>query len=133
MWRNVKHNRFMIISGLETLVLGAYLIYVQNVFIPKRPHHPMGMDHLVIHAQDPWIAILLISIGTLAVITGLWNTNRFKAKRLSLVTMVAIWATYFVAFIYHDLSRPGPIGLGTLLIAFILIRLFAEALWGDKT
>lgn len=132
MWRNLKRNHFMIISGLETLVLGAYLIYTQNIFMPHKPH-PHEMDHIMQHAQDPWVAIVLVCIGMLAIMAGLWNVSRFSARRISLVAMVATWSMYFVAFIYHDLSHPGPIGLGTLLIAFILIRLLAEALWGGRT
>lgn len=133
MWHNIKQNHFMIISGLETLVLGAYLIYVQHVFILPRPYNIGEVSHIVAHAQDPWIDILLVCIGTIAIATGMWNINHYKAKRVSLVAMITIWTTYLVAFIYHDLSGLGSIGLGTLLIAFVLIRLFGEALWGDKT
>ncbi|MCH5463189.1 hypothetical protein HC026_11165 [Lactobacillus sp. LC28-10] len=130
MWRNFKLNHFIVISGLETLTLGAYLIYVQHVF---NPYRPAELAHIIQHAQDPGMAIILVCVGMLAIITGCWDINRFKAKRLSIVSMAAIWSTYFVAFFYHDCQRPGPIGFGTFLIAFILIRLLAEALWGERT
>ncbi|GAX07044.1 hypothetical protein IWT25_02392 [Secundilactobacillus pentosiphilus] len=132
MWRNFKRNHFLVISGLETLMLGAYIIYVQHIFNPSHYYRKAEMAHIVMHAQDPGMAIMLVCVGMLAIITGCWDINRFKAKRISLVMMSSIWSIYFVAFFYHDLSRPGPIGFGTFLVGFILIRLFAEALWGDK-
>ncbi|GAX07247.1 hypothetical protein IWT25_02601 [Secundilactobacillus pentosiphilus] len=131
MWHNIKKNHFIIISGLETLVLGAYLIYVQHVFTPPRPLPTVEMVRIVEHAQDPWIALTLVVVGVLSIITGAWDMNHFYAKRVSLVAMVAVWVTYLVAFTVHDLSNSHVIGIGTILIAFILIRLFAEALWGD--
>lgn len=133
MWHNIKKNHFIIISGLETLVLGAYLIYVQHVFTPvKVPLPTPEVERIMEHAQDPWITISMVAVGVLAVITGLWDMNKFKAKRVSLVAMSAIWVSYFVAFIYHDLCYGRAVSLGTILVAFILIRLLADAKWGDQ-
>ncbi|GAX04055.1 hypothetical protein IWT140_01692 [Secundilactobacillus pentosiphilus] len=132
MWHNIKKNHFLVISGFETLILGAYLTYVQHIFIPPDNLPMPEMARIVAHAQDPWITITMVAVGVLTIITGLWDMNRFKAKRVSIASMVAIWLAYFVAFIYHDLINGSAISLGTILIAFLLIRLFSEALWGDE-
>lgn len=124
MWRYIKQNHFVVISGLETILLGSYLIYVSNLI--RRP----PIFH---HAQDPYLAILLVIIGTFATVIGIFNLNWFHAQRIALVTMLMVWTAYFTVFLVNDINSPGPIGIGTLLIGFVLIRVFAELLWGDKT
>lgn len=130
MWKNVKRNHFMLVTGLETLLLGAYLIYVANVFKEPAPDH---FRHVIQHAQDPYIAILLVVVGTLAITVAVLDVHQFKAKRVALVTMVMVWASYFILFMWHDCHTPGPLKFGTILIGFVLVRLFVELGWGDKT
>lgn len=120
----------MIISGLETLVLGLYLIYVQNLFGDHRP----DMIHRIFHhAQDPWMAGMLIVIGTYAITVALLDVNQFMAKRVALTLMSSVWVAYLVIFTWRDLNGHGPVGIGTILIGFVLVRLLLEAVWGDKT
>lgn len=133
MWRNFKLNHDMVISGFETLFLGAYLIYVQNVFVLNHPDpHVRHLARILSHAQDPLLAILLICVGTLTILVGLWNVRRFWAKRVAISSMVAIWSSYFVAFLWRDINRPGPLGFSTILIGVVIIRLLIEARWGDS-
>lgn len=130
MWKNVKRNHFTLVTGLETLLLGAYLIYVNNVFKEPPTDH---LRHIVQHAQDPYLSIMLVAVGTLALVVAVLDTNKYRAKRIALVLMVLVWSAYFVLFMWHDLHTPGPLKFGTLLIGFVLVRLFAELAWGDKT
>ncbi|WP_334427253.1 MULTISPECIES: hypothetical protein [unclassified Levilactobacillus] len=130
MWKNVRHNHFMLVTGLETLLLGAYLIYVANVFKEPISDH---FHHIIQHAQDPYVSILLIIVGTLAVIVAVLDVHQFRARRVALVAMVMVWSVYFILFMWHDFHTPGPMKFGTILIGFVLVRLFAELAWGDKT
>lgn len=131
MWRNFKQNHQLVISGLETLFLGAYLIYVQNLFtVPPTRMHEFGQ--IAVHAQDPLLSVLLICVGICAVMVGIWNVRQFYAKRFALVSMIAVWVAYFVVFFWHDVNRPGPLGFATILIGFVIIRLFIESRWGDS-
>jgi len=128
MWKNIKRNHFMLVTGLETLFLGAFLIYVANVFKETDRFH-----HIIQHAQDPYVSILLIVVGTLAIIVAVLDVRQFRARRMALVAMVMVWSVYFILFMWHDFHTPGPMKFGTILIGFVLVRLFAELAWGDKT
>lgn len=131
MWKNFKLNHQLIISGFETLFLGAYLIYVQNLFtVPPRRMHRFGQ--IAMHAQDPMLAVILIVVGSFAVVVGLWNVREFFVNRVTLVAMIGVWSAYFVVFFWHDLNRPGPLGFATILIGFVIVRLFVESRWGDS-
>lgn len=128
MWENIKRNHFMLVTGLETLFLGAFLIYVANVF-----KEPDRFHHIIQHAQDPYVSILLIVVGTLAIMVAVLDVRQFRARRMALVAMVMVWSVYFILFMWHDFHTPGPMKFGTILIGFVLVRLFAELAWGDKT
>lgn len=130
MWGNVRRNYFMMITGVQTLALGAYLIYTANVFKEPPTDH---LRHIIQHAQDPYLGILLVSVGTLAVAVAILDTNKYRAKRFALVAMVMVWTAYFALFVWHDMHVPGPMKFGTILIGFVLVRLFVELAWGDKT
>ncbi len=132
MWNNFKANHQLVISGLETLFLGAYLIYVQNLFkLTSTDPRTRHMSHLMMHAQDPLLSVLLICVGMLAILVGLWDVHHFLAQRVALVAMIGVWVAYFVVFFWHDVSRPGPLGFATILIGFVILRLFIESRWGD--
>lgn len=120
----------MMITGVETLLLGMYLIYVSNVFQEPPTDH---FRHIVQHAQDPYLSVMLVTVGTIALVVAVLDTNKFRAKRIALVAMVMVWAAYFMLFLWHDFNTPGPLKFGTLLIGFVLLRLFLELAWGDKT
>ncbi|MCT2881905.1 hypothetical protein [Lentilactobacillus buchneri] len=133
MWHNFKQNHQLVISGLETLFLGAYLIYVQN-FFQLTTHDPRAQhwSHIMMHAQDPLLSVLLICVGMFAILVGIWNIHYLYAQRVALVSMIGVWTAYFVVFFWHDVSRPGPLGFATILIGFIIVRLFVESRWGDS-
>lgn len=106
------------------------MIYVAGVFKEPAPDH---FRNVIQHAQDPYVAILLVVVGTLAVTVAILDVHQFKAKRIALVTMVMVWSSYFILFLWRDYHTPGPLKFGTILIGFVLVRLFAELGWGDKT
>lgn len=124
MLRNLKINRFIFLTGLETIILGIYLIVVSNLIV---------VPPFFSHAQDPIVAVLLVVIGNFSVIVALFNVNAYHARRWALDAMLMIWTLYFIVFIVNDIDEPGPIGLGTIFTGFVIIRLFLELSWGDKT
>ena len=122
MWHNIKNNYFIIISGLETLLLGSYLLYVANLFTDKLPLYD-HFHHIIQHAQDPWLAIILVVIGTFAIMIALFDLNKFRVRLIAITSMTMIWSVYFVVFLVHDVYSPEHIGFGTILVGFVVIRL----------
>lgn len=127
MWRNIKKNRFIVIKGLETLILGAYLIYVANFFDVDQP-----FGSIVHHFQDPWLGMLLIVVGSISTFAGILNLRRYNVIKWCLTSMVFVWALYLFVFIAQDVNEPGPISLNTIFVFFVLIQLFLDQAWGGE-
>ncbi|WP_268914134.1 hypothetical protein [Lentilactobacillus sp. SPB1-3] len=135
MRHNFQANRFMAITGIETLLLGVYLMYVSNVFANHRyPHMHHNQPAIILqHAQDPYLAIILVIIGTYAILVAMYDMQQKFAKRIALTSMLSIWSAYLAAFIYRDLLMGSPISLDSLLIACIVVRIFLELWIGMQT
>lgn len=127
MLKNIERNRFWLLTGIETVILGIFFLYQPGFIADASPFH-----NAVNILDDTFPATVLVIVGTFTVIASCFtlvpNWHRFNVTVLQFV-----WTLYAVAFLIRDINDPRPpmIGIPTILMWAIVVRIFAESRWGD--
>ncbi|MQS52181.1 hypothetical protein [Companilactobacillus mishanensis] len=127
--KHIRVNRFWVISGLETFILGL-LFALENNFIDQPPHMPKFVSLV----DNPPFAIMLMIVGFYVCMTAC--THYFSQSTRSVVTFILlfIWTFYFIIFLIHDVTGPFLIPRYTTVITgFIVLRVMSEAMWSKKS
>lgn len=117
-------NRFLLLTGLETIILGMY--FVTRSFVFMRPDF---LNTLASHVDDPPFATFLIVIGAFCTFTALFDIQPMIRWCYGIAEF--IWTVYALAFLLQDIEFNGHIGIATWLMFFIAIRTLFESWAGD--
>lgn len=123
----MRRSKFLETTGIETLSIGAYLIYQQHYF-QDDPRNQF--IHLAAHFGDVGWAVALIAIGFVVTIIGLTGFNRWHAQTVALILLSGLFFAYFVALVMEDVHFDNPVRLGTLMVGWLFIRTLVEARYG---
>ncbi len=118
----MKRNLDLMITSIETMVLGVALIFNHPYDDPTRP---------VFHAVNvlkswPMCASLLV-LGGGALILTICNYHKYFADFVATVIMAALWMAYLVAFFVQDAFLQPSVSVATILIGFVFIRILLDA------
>jgi len=123
MYRNIKKNRFWLVTAIETLVLG-----VSFVSVPTFDSLPW-----LSLADDPRLGMLLVAAGIFSIVVSLWDIHWNGARRLMTGILAGLWLGYTVMFVVFDLSSPVKFPSWTTILATaVFVRILAEAGWGHR-
>lgn len=127
MRNNVRRNRFLLITAVETIFLGTYFII--NSFRFARPDF---FNTLASHIDDPPFAAADIVIGTVILMAALFNIRILI--RWCYVGATAVWTIYGFAFLLQNIEMFGhPLAhLDCWLMFAVAARVILEAWAGDS-
>lgn len=119
----MKRNLDLMITSIETMVLGVALVFNHPYDDPTRP---------VFHAVNvlkswPMCASLLVLGGAVLILT-ICNYHKHFADFVATVLMAALWMAYLVSFFVQDALLRSTVSVATFLIGFVLIRILLDAL-----
>lgn len=126
--KHIRENRFWIITGLETFVLGL-LFALENNFIDAPPHMPT----FVRVVDDPPFAIVLMIIGFYVFVVS--STQRLDIATYTVINFIltSFWTFYFIIFMIHDITGPFLVPrYTTVMTGFIVFRIMGESFLGQK-
>ena len=123
---NLKLNRSLLMSGLETVMIGVY--FVVNSFRFTRPDF---FNSLASHIDDPPFATVLIILGTITVIVAIYNIRPLISWCFVVLTFV--WIVYALVFLLQNIELWGhPFArLDCWLMFAVAGRLIFDAWAGD--
>jgi len=124
--KNFKLNRSLLMSGIETIMLGAY--FVANSFRFARPDF---FNTVASHIDDPPFATIAIILGTATVIVSFYNIRPLLSW--CYITLTFVWMVYASAFLLQNIELWGhPFArLDCWLMYAVAARLIYEAWAGD--
>ena len=117
-----KRNNSLMITSIETVIMGLVLIFNHPYDDPTRP---------VFHAMNlfqswPMCASLLVLGGGVLILT-ICNYHKHFADFVATVLMAALWMAYLVSFFVQDAFQRSSISIATILIGFVFIRILLDA------
>lgn len=117
-----KRNNSLMITSIETVIMGLVLIFNHPYDDPTRP---------VFHAMNlfqswPMCASLLVLGGGVLILT-ICNYHKYFADFMATVLMAALWMAYLVAFFVQDAFQRSSVSVATILIGFVFIRILLDA------
>ena len=127
MLQNMRRNRFWLITGIETLLLGVFFLYAPGFIADISPFHSA-----VNVLDDTFPAILLLLLGGFTVVSSCFQMKP-DWHRVNVFVLQFAWTLYAAGFLVRDLSQPHPplIGLSTIVFWGIVVRIYLESRWGD--
>lgn len=117
-----------VITGLETFTVGLFLVIQRSMF-KDDPHSQI--IHVVYHMGDIYWAVFLMVVGLITISLGVVKGHR-KLHYWINILLAGCWASYLVGFIIQDTHFGPVIHLGTLLSAYVLIRIFTDSFSSEK-
>lgn len=116
------------ITGFETFAVGAFLEFQKNMY-----HDDPGdrLVHLAYHVHDLWWSGLLMVVGLIVIIFSLMK-GRYQVHYWLNLLLGACWMSYLVFFFIQDVHFGPGIHLGTILSAFVLVRIFTDAYSSER-
>lgn len=117
-----KRNNSLMITSIETVIMGLVLIFNHPYDDPTRP---------VFHAMNlfqswPMCASLLV-LGAGVLILTICNYHKHFADFVATVLMAALWMAYLVTFFVQDAFLQPSVSVATILIGFVFIRILLDA------
>ena len=97
----MEHRRFLIINGFETLATGIFMS-IQHHLMQDDPH--TRIVHVTQHLGD---------------------------VNWTLIVLGSLWCAYLFAFAVQDFYFHGHFSISTLLMLFVLVGIFVEAVSDD--
>lgn len=123
------HRYFQqIVTGFETLTVGIFL-GLQPAFYHDDPKD--RFVHILSQMSDPYWSIFLIIVGVVTIIFG-FIRGRNLIHQLLNILLGACWMSYLVFFFIQDTHFGPAIHLGTILAAYVLVRIFVDAYVSGK-
>lgn len=102
MWKkyvsNLLVNDNWVISGIE--LIGVALFFEYRTSYIRQPR-VMMQSSIWLHIDDPYIPVLLVMVGTLAIITAVFDLR--PIKNLMAFLMIFAWTFLFSDFVWRDL------------------------------
>lgn len=124
----MKRNIFLTLTGLETIVVGVFLLIQRNILLDDHNDKVMHFVHQMGNAE--WAA-LLIAVGAAALAIGLLNSNRYGAQTIILIILGGLWLAYAFFFTFSDFHFGKPLHLGDMLAWFVFLQVAFEAYYGE--
>ena len=126
MLNNIKHNRSLLTSGLETIMIGVY--FIANSFRFNRPDF---FNSMASHIDDPPFAAIAIILGTIATLSAIYDIKSLVNRCYVILTFV--WIVYAVAFMIQNIELFGhPFArLDCWLMFAVAGRIILDAWAGD--
>jgi len=123
---NVRKNRFLLITAIEMILLGAY--FIVNSF---RFGAPDIFNTVASRIDDPPFAAAVIIIGTAILVASLYDIRPFI--RRGYVAATCVWTVYGMAFLLQNIELLGhPFAhLDCWLMFAVAARIILEAWAGD--
>lgn len=123
---NVRKNRFLLVTALETILLGAY--FIVNSF---RFGAPDIFNTVASHIDDPPFAAADIIVGTAVLVAALYDIR--PLVRWGYVATTCVWMVYGMAFLLQNIEVMGhPFGhLDCWLMFAVAARIILESWAGD--
>ncbi|BAP85538.1 hypothetical protein LOOC260_109990 [Paucilactobacillus hokkaidonensis JCM 18461] len=117
---NYFKNHFWFETGLEFVGQAIVFVYMQNEFDTG------GFDpfsHIVRHFGDPWMTILLSSVGAICISFAIWDVHWLHAREVMAGLAQFVATLIFVGFLWHAISMPikSPDALTATLYSFIVV------------
>lgn len=117
-----KRNNSLMITSIETVIVGFVLIFNHPYDDPTRP---------VFHAMNlfqswPMCASLLVLGGGVLILT-ICNYHKHFADFVATVIMAALWMAYLVTFFVQDALLQPSVSVATILVGFVFIRILLDA------
>lgn len=123
-----RGNTFLVESGVETLTVGVYMAWQQQI-LKDDPHNPaVHMMHRLL-GQPDW-PFLMMGLGLIVTVVGLSNVNHAHLSTFLTVLMGGLWFSYSVGFFIQDMDF-GEIKLTTILSFFVFIDIVTHAFYND--
>lgn len=118
----MRRNTDLMITAIETTILGLVLIFNHPYDDPTRP-----VFHVFNLLQGwPMCASLLVLGGGVLILT-ICNYHKHFADFVATVLMAAVWMAYLVAFFVQDAFLRPSVSVATILIGFVFIRILLDA------
>ncbi|ORJ53917.1 hypothetical protein LBR_08280 [Levilactobacillus brevis] len=126
MQSNVRKNRFLLVTALETILLGAY--FIANSF---RFGAPDLFNTVASHIDDPPFAAADIVVGTVVLVAALYDIR--PLIKWCYVAATCVWTLYAMAFLLQNIEMMGhPFAhLDCWLMFAVAGRTILEAWAGD--
>ena len=124
----MKCNAFLTLTGLETIVVGVFLLIQRNILLDDHNDKVMHFVHQMGNAE--WAA-LLIAVGALALVIGILDVNKYAAQTVILIVLGGLWLAYAFSFTFSDFYFGNPLHLGDLLAWFVFLQITFEAYFGE--
>lgn len=123
---NVRKNRFLLITAIEMILLGAY--FIVNSF---RFGAPDIFNTVASRIDDPPFAAAVIIIGTAILVASLYDIR--PLIRWGHVAATCVWTVYGMAFLLQNIELLGhPFAhLDCWLMFAVAARIILEAWAGD--
>lgn len=125
----MKRNIFLVLTGLETISVGFFLLIQRNILMDDANDKMMHFVHMMGNTQ--W-SILLMAVGTFSLLIGLFNVNKWAMQNVTLIVLGGLWLAYAFSFTFTDVHFGKPIHLGDFLCCFIFIQILFEAYFGKR-
>lgn len=117
-----KRNSSLMITSIETVIVGLVLIFNHPYDDPSRP-----VFHAINLFQSwPMCATLLV-LGAGVLILTICNYHKYFADFVATVLVAALWMAYLVAFFVQDAFSRSSVSVATILIGFVFIRILLDA------
>lgn len=117
-----KRNNSLMLTSIETVLMGLVLIFNHPYDDPTRP-----VFHAINLFQSWPMCASLIVVGGGVLILTICNYHKYFADFVATVMMAALWMAYLVSFFVQDAFQRSSISIATILIGFVFIRILIDA------
>lgn len=126
MKKNITKNRSWLLTGLETVLLGVFFLFVPDIL-------DSGDYRAIFNLFDTTLpAIFLIVVGTFTIVNAAFEVEP-NWHRVNVFILEFIWSFYTATFVIHDFQLKGRvfISLTSILFFVVALRIFFESWLGD--
>lgn len=128
MKKNITKNRSWLLTGLETVLLGVFFLFVPDIL-------DSGDYRAIFNLFDTTLpAIFLIVVGTFTIVNAAFEVEP-NWHRVNVFILEFIWSFYTATFVIHDFQLKGRvfISLTSILFFVVALRIFFESWLGDPS
>lgn len=128
MKKNITKNRSWLLTGLETVLLGVFFLFVPDIL-------DSGDYRAIFNLFDTTLpAIFLIVVGTFTIVNAAFEVEP-NWHRVNVFILEFIWSFYTATFVIHDFQLKGRVFISLISILFFVValRIFFESWLGDPS
>ncbi|KRM76193.1 hypothetical protein FC35_GL000694 [Limosilactobacillus coleohominis DSM 14060] len=123
----MRRHIFLAYCGFETAVIGLFLFMERQWFMDDQHDKFIHMAH---HLGDIDWALMLVCIGLVAMVIGVFDVVKFHSQSVILIILGALWFAYFVVFLLQDIHFHQPIRLATIMTGLNFMFILVETRYG---